>query len=87
MAYIYILQSEKTKNYYIGSSQNFEKRYKEHLAGRVRSTKALLPLKVVLKQSLPDIDIAKKLELRLKKFKRRDFIEKIVKDGKVKSYI
>ncbi len=53
----------------------------------MRSTKALLPLKVVLKQSLPDIDIAKKLELRLKKFKRRDFIEKIVKDGKVKSYI
>ena len=84
MGFVYILESEKTGRFYIGSSQNFERRYKEHLSGQVKSTKALLPLKVVLLQSFPDINTAKRVELRLKNFKRRDFIKKIVQDGKIK---
>jgi len=32
-------------------------------------------------QEFPTIDVAKNIELRLKKLKRKDSIEKIIKDG------
>ena len=41
---------------------------------------------LVFKQEFVNIDIARKVERRLKAFKRRDFIEKIVKDGVIKKF-
>ena len=35
-------------------------------------------------QEFPTIEEAKKVELKLKKLKRKDYIEKIVKDGYIK---
>ena len=43
----YILKSEKNGKHYYGHSQNLEKRLKDHNNGRVRSTKAYRPWKVI----------------------------------------
>ena len=57
----------------------------EHERGQVRATKALLPVEVVYKQEYDDYSLARKVELKLKDYKRKDFLEKVIKDGYFKS--
>ena len=45
--YVYVLQSEKDKNFYTGSTLNLRKRVKEHNAGKNKSTKYRQPLKLI----------------------------------------
>ena len=87
MAVVYILQRIASGKYYIGSTQDFEKRFKDHLRGKVYTTKRMLPLQVVFEQTFPDMKQAMSIEKKLKGFKRRDFIEKIVRDGVIKKLI
>lgn len=54
--YVYVLQSDKDKNLYVGYTHDIKKRVHEHNNGRVESTKNRLPLKLIywegcLKQS------------------------------------
>lgn len=84
MAWVYILKSIKNKKFYIGSTKNWERRLKEHQAGKTKSLRAILPVKVVFKQKFSDLATAKRIEIKLKKLKRRDYLEKIIKDGYIK---
>ncbi len=84
MAYVYILQSLRNGKYYIGSTLDLEERVKKHNLGQVYSTKRLLPLKIVFRQNYSDIQTARKIENKLKKFKRRDFLDKIIAEGKIR---
>jgi putative endonuclease len=45
--YIYILQSEKDKQFYTGYSSNLKERLKMHNDGKVLSTKNRIPFKLV----------------------------------------
>lgn len=81
---MYILRSIKTGKYYIGSSINFIRRFKEHQNGFVKSTKSLRPFEKELVQKYNTITEAKQIESKLKKLKRKDYIEKIIKDGYIK---
>jgi len=47
MYYIYILQSKKDKQFYVGYTDDLRSRLKLHNAGRVESTKYRLPLELV----------------------------------------
>ena len=47
MFYVYVLLSEKDGNYYTGSTNDLKRRFEEHKAGRVNSTKNRLPVKLV----------------------------------------
>jgi len=47
MFYIYILQSKKDKQFYVGYTDDLRNRLKLHNAGRVESTKNRLPMKLV----------------------------------------
>ena len=51
MFYIYILQSLKDKQFYVGYTNNLEKRFEEHSQGKVKSTKNRVPLKLVYYES------------------------------------
>jgi putative endonuclease len=44
---IYILQSEKTKKYYIGSTKDLKNRLEEHNSGETKSIRNGIPWKVV----------------------------------------
>jgi putative endonuclease len=83
--FVYILQSLKNNSYYIGSSSKPEERFKQHNKGFVKATRYKRPYKLVFKQEFKDIEIAKKIELKIKRWKRRDFIVKIIEDGEIKT--
>ncbi len=84
MAYVYILESKKNGNFYVGSTDNFQQRLRQHKTGQVRTTLRLLPVDLVFKQECSSIDLAKKVERRIKNLKRRDYIQKIIDDGYIK---
>ncbi len=84
--FVYILEDENHR-YYIGSTTNPPKRYKRHLSGFVFTTDRMKNPKMVLCQEFPSMKEAGRIELRLKKLKRKDYIEKIIKDGFIKMKI
>ena len=85
MAYVYILQSEINKRYYIGSTENLERRFEEHNSGKSRYTKLTKPFKLVFSQEFDSFIQAQHIERKLKSFKRRDILERIIKDGYIKT--
>ena len=84
MFWVYILESIKTKKYYIGCTNNYQRRILEHNAGKVPSTRWLRPLRIALVHEYPSLSKARKIEHRLKQLKRKDYIKKIVEDGYIR---
>jgi len=82
--FVYIIQSVKNGIYYIGSSINPTSRLAEHNQGKVKATKGKGPWILKFTQRYPIVRIARQIEYKLKRLKRRDYIEKIIKDGYVK---
>lgn len=81
MFYVYILKSIKFNKYYIGCTNDYLKRFEEHNKGHVKSSKAFKPYKLMIKQSYLTLSKARRIEKRLKDLKRKDYIDRIVKDG------
>jgi predicted GIY-YIG superfamily endonuclease len=75
MGFVYILQSENGK-FYIGSTNNIVRRYDQHKHGHTWSTQRFKNFKLVFSQEFPTLAIARKIELKLKRLKRKDYIEK-----------
>ena len=70
MAWVYILRGTSGR-YYIGASDNFERRWKEHCLGKVHTTVRLgLPLEIVCRRELPTFSDALILERQLKDLKK-----------------
>lgn len=85
MCYIYILQSQKNGRYYIGSTENIERRLSEHQRGKTVSLKKLLPVKLVFSKKYATMLDARHMEKKMKKFKSRRVIERIISDGDIKT--
>lgn len=81
--YVYILKNSDHK-FYIGSTNNLEKRLKQHNTGHTHSTRRMSGLELVFKQEYESLNEARKIENKLKKLKRHDYIEKIIKNGFIK---
>jgi predicted GIY-YIG superfamily endonuclease len=65
-AWVYILRGS-CGHHYIGSTENFERRFAEHFRGKVHSTRRFgRPLEVVATREMPDIVAARALERKLK---------------------
>jgi predicted GIY-YIG superfamily endonuclease len=85
MAHVYILQSKRNGKYYIGSTAgSVESRVKRHQQGGVSFTRRNLPVVLVLTQQCPDMNIAREIERKLKDLKRKDYIAKMVSEGRIK---
>ncbi|MCX6745155.1 MAG: GIY-YIG nuclease family protein [Candidatus Parcubacteria bacterium] len=67
MYYLYILQSLKDNGYYIGISDNPEKRLTEHNSGKTKSTKSRIPFTLKYQESYNTKIEARKREIILKK--------------------
>lgn len=66
MYYIYILQSQKDGNLYIGSTPDLKKRIKKHNNGFVKATKNRQPLKLIYTEVYISSRDAKRREIFLK---------------------
>jgi len=68
--YLYILLCED-HSYYIGSTNNVEKRFLDHLSGKgARYTKSHKPVKVIYQEELTTKSLALRREAKLKKMTR-----------------
>ncbi|MBX4200227.1 GIY-YIG nuclease family protein [Candidatus Parcubacteria bacterium] len=83
MPHVYILKTDSGK-LYIGSTSNLERRITHHSGGHTPSTKRLGDPKLIFKQEYSTLIEARAVERKLKKLKRRDYIEKIIKEGKIR---
>ena len=78
---VYILKSLKNNTYYIGSTSDVDKRLAQHNSGLTYSTKKLRPLVIARFINCDSFKEAKQFEYKLKKYKRRDILEKVISDG------
>ena len=65
-AYVYVLQSKKDDKWYTGCTHDLRKRFEEHLAGKVTSTKGRGPLALVYFEASQDGEDAFNRERYLK---------------------
>lgn len=71
MHYVYVLFSEKDRHFYVGYSNDLQKRIEKHQRGLIRSTKYRLPLKLIYYESYLIGSDAKRREKFLKGGKGR----------------
>jgi putative endonuclease len=84
MASVYILYSASIDRYYVGSTTDLARRLKDHLRGNTQSTRRGKPWTCVFSQEIPDISGARSLERKLKSYKSRNILEKIIRSGFIK---
>lgn len=86
MPYVYILQDKREK-YYVGSTVDLGTRLKQHELGHTQTTRNMECPELVFSQEFKTLEQARKIELKIKNWKRRDYIEKIVKDGYIRMIV
>ncbi|MEK7120403.1 MAG: GIY-YIG nuclease family protein [Patescibacteria group bacterium] len=79
MFYLYILQSIKFGTYYIGTTKNLVNRLSLHNKGKAVSTKNKRPWKIIFSKKFSTLSDARKMEIKLKSFKKRTAIEGLIK--------
>lgn len=83
MYFVYVLKSLKDGNFYVGRTNNFERRFKEHNAGKVQSTKSRRPFILLVKMSVDSEKESVELELKYKKGYKREELRRKYKFGGV----
>ncbi len=74
--YTYIIESKINGRWYIGHTNNLQRRLEEHNSDENKSTKAKGPWKIIfLREFNSNLD-ANKFELKLKKLRNKNFIRK-----------
>ena len=77
--YVYVLQSEKDGNLYVGYTKDLKLRFERHNKGGVESTKNRRPLKLIYFEGCINQEDALKREKYLKTHYGRMFIKKRLK--------
>ena len=80
MGYIYVLQSLKDKQFYVGYSNNLKKRVKDHNEGKVYSTKFRRSLKLVYYEACLNQQDTTKREKYLKTAWEKRYIKNRLKN-------
>ncbi|MBI5019451.1 GIY-YIG nuclease family protein [Candidatus Gottesmanbacteria bacterium] len=78
--YVYVLQSIKSKEFYIGSTRNLVRRVKEHNLGLNQSTKPYRPWKLIYYEASRNRIDAKRREDYLKTSEGRRLLKRRVKE-------
>ena len=68
MFYVYVLKSKKDSSLYIGSTNDLQKRFKEHNQKLVDSTKFKIPFNLVYYEAYVSENDARIRESKLKRF-------------------
>jgi putative endonuclease len=79
--FTYILYSKKLNKFYIGHTNNIERRLHEHNSLQSSSTKSGVPWKLVFSKEFSNNSDSIRFELKLKSMRSRKFIEDIIASG------
>lgn len=79
MFHVYILQSDKTGKFYVGSTGNLEDRITRHNSGRSKATKNEMPWKLVYTEEFQTRNDAYKREMEIKAWKSHERIAQLVR--------
>ena len=79
--YFYILFSKSQNRYYVGHTNNLDRRLSEHNSRQTSSTKAGIPWELVFTKQFDNNIEANRFELHVKKMKSRKFIESLILSG------
>ena len=82
MPYIYILQSESSGRYYVGSTNDLERRFSEHLRSHSLATRGRGPWAIVYKEKFPSLLEARRRELQIKRWKSAKLIAELIEAAK-----
>ena len=82
-SFVYILEIDNGQ-YYIGSTTCLSRRIKEHKLASHAGTRYTKQIRLIFYQEFENNLVARKIELKLKKFKSKKIIEKIVSEGSIK---
>jgi len=75
MFYVYVLESVNDSGFYIGCTKDLKHRIKEHNAGRIKSTKNRLPMKLIYYEASLDRSDAFRREKYLKTTYGRRYVK------------
>jgi putative endonuclease len=78
MFYVYILRSQTTGKFYIGQTENLERRLHYHNSGYSKSTKSGVPWELVYNEEFEDRTSAMKREVELKRKKSKIYIKGLI---------
>ena len=78
MHYVYVLHSQVTGRFYIGSTKDLGRRLEEHNRGQTTSTRSGRPWKLVYKEEFESKSRATFRERYLKRQKSRKFLEELI---------
>ncbi len=78
MPAMYILRSQATNRFYIGSAMDVEGRLAEHQRGQTRSTRGRGPWVLVYQESFDTIAEARRREMQLKRWKSHRTIQQLI---------
>ena len=70
VAFVYVLWSESAERFYIGSTDDVQKRLQQHNQGLSRWTARHCPWRLLWQRQFPDRTAARRFENRLKRQKR-----------------
>ena len=77
--FLYILKSKSAEKYYTGISANPEVRLSYHNTIEKGFTARYCPWEIVFTQEYPSKEIAHEIELKIKSWKSKKMIERIIK--------
>ena len=80
---MYILKDNNGR-FYIGSTDDLRRRIYQHKIGHTQTTRNMTNPSLVLTQEYESLEMARKVERKLKNLKRKDYIEKMVSDSYIK---
>lgn len=81
--YVYIMRDVKGR-LYIGSTDDLARRMRQHRSKHTQTTSRMEKPVVVLSQKYGSLEIARKIERKLKRLKRKDYVERVIRDGFIK---
>lgn len=80
---VYILRSGKGV-FYVGSTNDLRRRLGQHRNGHTATTSRMDDFELVLSQEYPTLGDARVVEKKIKGLKRKDYIEKMIKEGHIR---
>ena len=87
MAWVYILKDDLSGRFYIGSTNDLQRRLKQHRNGHTQTTRWMKSFTLVFSQDYPSLADARDIERQLKRLKRRDYIERIITDNYIRMQV